>query len=36
MKLLTNEQQEPYKNMKICCFYKEKVEDKHIKDKKIS
>ena len=34
MKLLTNEQQEPYENAKICYIYKQKFEDKHIKDKK--
>ena len=34
MKLLTNEQQESYKNAKICYIYKEKFGDKYAKDKK--
>ena len=34
MKLLTNVQQKPYENAKICCICKEKFEDKHAKDKK--
>ena len=34
MKLLTKEQQEPYENAKMCYICKEKVEDKHAKDKK--
>ena len=34
IKLLTNEQQESYKNAKICYLCKGKREDKHAKDKK--
>ena len=34
MKLLTNEQQKSYENAKICYICKEKIEDKHAKDKK--
>ena len=34
MMLLTKEQQESYKNAKICCICKEKVENTYLKDKK--
>ena len=34
MKLITKEQQESYKNTKICYFCKEKCENKYLKDKK--
>ena len=34
MKLLTNKQQESYKNGKIYNICKEKVEDKYAKEKK--
>ena len=34
MKLLTKEQQESYKNAKICYICKEKFENKYLKDKK--
>ena len=34
MNLLTKEQQESYKNVKICYICKEKLEDKHTNDKK--
>ena len=34
-KLLTKEQQESYKNSKICYICKEKIENKCLKDKKI-
>ena len=34
MKLLTKEQQESYENAKICYIYKEKYENKYLKDKK--
>ena len=34
IKLLTNEQYKSYKNLKICCICKKKIEDKHAKDKK--
>ena len=34
MKLLTKEQQESYKNAKICYIFKEKFEIKYVKDKK--
>ena len=34
MKLLTKEQQESYGNAKICYIFKEKFEDKYLKDKK--
>ena len=34
MKLLTEEQQESYENVKICCICKEKFENKYLKDKK--
>ena len=34
MKLLTNEQQNSYQNSKICYICREKIEDKHAKDKK--
>ena len=34
IKLLTKEQQESYKNAKICYIYKEKFENKYVKDKK--
>ena len=33
MKLLANEQQESYENAKICYICKEKVHNKHLKDK---
>ena len=32
MKLLTNEQQKSYENIKSWYIYKEKFEDKHAKD----
>ena len=32
MKLLTKEQQESYKNAKICYICKEKFENRHLKD----
>ena len=35
MKLLTNEQQESYKNAKICYISIEIFENKYLKDKKI-
>ena len=35
MKLLTNEQQKLYENVKICYISKEKSEDKHAKNKKV-
>ena len=35
IKLLTNEQQKPYENAKICYICKEKIEDLHAKDKNI-
>ena len=34
MRLLTKEQQESYKNAKICYICKEKIVNKHLKDKK--
>ena len=34
MKLLTKEQQEWYENAKICYIYKEKFDNKYVKDKK--
>ena len=34
MKLLTKEQQESNGNAKICYIFKEKFEDKYLKDKK--
>ena len=34
MKLLTKEQKESYQNAKICCIYKEKLENKYLNDKK--
>ena len=34
MKLLTNEQQNSYQNSKIYYICREKIEDKHAKDKK--
>ena len=34
MKLLTNEQQKSYQNAKICYICKEKLKDKHAKNKK--
>ena len=34
MKLLTNEQQESYKNIKLCYICKKRFENKYIKDKK--
>ena len=34
MKLLTKEQQESYKNVKICYICKEKFENEYLKDKK--
>ena len=33
MKLLTKEQQESYENAKICYICKEKLRNKHLKDK---
>ena len=33
MKLLTKEQQESYKNEKICYICKEQIENKYVKDK---
>ena len=36
MKILTKEQQEPYKNARICYIYKEQFENKYVKDKKYS
>ena len=36
MKLLTKEQQELYKNAKIRYVFKEKFENKYVKDKKTS
>ena len=33
MKLLTNEQQKPYQNAKVCYICKETFEDKHAKVK---
>ena len=32
MKLLTNEQQKSYENVKMCYICKEKFEDKYAKD----
>ena len=34
MKVLTEEQQESYENAEICYIYKEKFENKYLKDKK--
>ena len=34
MQLLTNEQQQSYKKAKICYIFKEKFENKYLKDKK--
>ena len=34
MNLLTKEQQESYENAKICYIFKEKFENKYLKDKK--
>ena len=34
MKVLTKEQQESYKNEKICYIYQGKYENKYLKDKK--
>ena len=34
MKSLTKERQESYENSKICYIYKEKFENKYLKDKK--
>ena len=34
MKLLTNQQQKSYENVKMCYICKEKFEDKYAKDKK--
>ena len=34
MKLLTNEQQESYENLKSCYIFQEKFENKHWKNKK--
>ena len=34
MRLLTEEQQESYENVKICYICKEKFENKYLKDKK--
>ena len=36
MKLLTKEQQESYKNEKICYICKEQIENKYVKDKSIA
>ena len=36
MKLLTNEQQKSFQNSKVCCIYKEKLENKYVEDKKYS
>ena len=36
IKLLTNMQHESYENIKICYIFKEKLENKYLKDKKIS
>ena len=33
MKLLTKEQQESYQNANICYIFKEKFENKHLKNK---
>ena len=35
MKLLTNEEQKPYQNSKICYICKQKLGDKHAIDKKV-
>ena len=35
VKLLTKEQQESYENPKICYIFKEKLENKYLKDKNI-
>ena len=34
MKLLTNKQQESYKNATLCYYCKETFKDKHARDKK--
>ena len=34
MKFLTEEQQESYENARICYIYKDKFENKYLKDKK--
>ena len=34
MKLLTKERQKSYQNVKICYICKQKIQDKHAKDKK--
>ena len=34
MKLLTKEQQELYENSEIYCVFKDKLENKYLKDKK--
>ena len=34
MKLLTKEQQESYENANVCYIYKEKFENKYVKDEK--
>ena len=34
MKFLTNKQQESYENARICYIYKDKFENKYLKDKK--
>ena len=34
LKLLTKEQQESYEKVKLCYIYKEKFENKYLKDKK--
>ena len=34
MNLLIKEQEESYENSKICCISQEKLENKHVKDKK--
>ena len=35
MKVLTKEQQESYENAKICYIFKEKFENKYLKEKHI-
>ena len=35
MKLFTKEDQESFENPKFCYICKEKIEDKHTKDKKV-
>ena len=36
LKLITKKQQESYENTKICFIFKEKFENKYLKDTKIS